>query len=524
MKVFLVILLAFGWVFFATLYVLGISSYWSISPDGVTYVMPARVLAGLSPGSEHFADRVYSYLFSLGFFRPPVSSLLYAFAFMFGRTDYYFHNALVAAFALMSSLACVAVFKRTCGLVGSALISVLTLSSIYFYAESGRLLSDIFYAFFSLLTLAFLELSLSSSNRVRFSTLAGLSLVASTLTRVMGISLAFSVFITQSLCPRPNGEEPCWRSRLVFGVSSVAALLCFSMLELRNWIGSASYLGLFVQKERWVEYTQLVTLSDILRRTFSDLQVCLVETGRTLTNNGFGIGSPPAVGGSQVLLIAVLVLGLFLPSYKGPLPLRAYLLIYVVMVCAYLTGSRFGFRYLIPIVPLLFFFSWQGTLRAAAICSRLFKIKAASFCIGVLWLYSAAFLFSGARSILNVIPERQQSSFADSSIVWSNKPEVQQLTLWLKRNTKPETIIMGLHHDILSLLSERKCRSLPLYSDSTAILDKILLSDAEYLLVDSREKTNDKFIVPLVERHPEVFLPVEKRNTAGVYLINRTSS
>lgn len=459
--------LALGIVLFAGLYLAAVGPYWNISPDSARYVGAAQEL-----GDGGFFEKLR--------FHPPVTALVFG-AVLFAFPDGYFAlNVTTTLLILLALWFAYLLLRRTIAPRWCLLIILLSLASFELFYESTRLLSEPVYLFASLLALLLLEPP-EDERRSRLRELVGGGLlIAAVLTRTIGVTLALAVLLVEAgaLRKRRGGS-------VTVLVLAGLALLAAVLWEVR--VAEAGMSGTFkmaLLNDPWAARSGYISPGDLMERMLRNraqgLAIGEFLTGKLSTG----------VAALDVLLRAGATLtflaGVLIALRRRVTLTGVYVVLYVAVVTLHLLkGNYQHFRHLVPVLPLLFFFTIVA-VRAAArwITARLGPAVAPLLAVTSVVCVSV-YLWQGFRTIASQVPEEHQSPFGSYPIKWLNA-DGQRLALWLAANSEPGVVYAAVHTNIYDLITRRVGRELAPAADlgSEAFGSWLIRHRVRFILLD----------------------------------------
>ena len=487
------------------LYILAVGPYWNLSPDSAIYVQGGKSLA---EGEGYTVQGNPIRLF------PPMTSLILSPVIKFLPDNYTALNFVVTLFTLLSLLLFFVLFRKNTSTITSLMVILLSIGSIYLFRQSTRLLSETFYMFFSAAFLFLADNLKRKKQGIFLHIAAGSALLAACMTRSVGISLlAATIFYTVIFNFRKSKRE---KPRLIFLIAVIIIPLFFSVLwGLRNYLLGVSYFKLILQKEMFVGESGLISIPGLLTRYLSDLKnldrigVILIngEAARFFTENivirlvGLGICSWG--------LIRQLVKNLSLPGL--------YLVLYLMSTGAFITYV--GDRYLIPVVPLLFFFAAKGLqdIHDRARFRKVIPVLIRSFSV----LYIVFYLGVGIIAMIRIMPNEHRSPFGKPMIKYEINYEMQECALWLRNNSPQQTAYICQHPAMWDIITARKGHFFPFSRDPKKLLDVLSQKKIDYILADKNKEEVQKFLLPVIVSNAQRFELLKDSEKASLYRVRK---
>jgi len=496
---------------FAVAYAVAVGPYWKITPDSAAYVLGAKSLAA----GEGYA----AWGRSIPLF-PPLTSLVFSLLLRLFPDTYLLLNGLVTAAVLASLFLFWKLMRSLPETAPGLLIVLLSLGSVPLFRESTFLLSDIFFMFFSAGSLLFLEKIVGGRSSLWAVPASGF-LLAACMTRSAGIAMLVSVFgfIVLSLSGRRDGEEFGSRKTrlLLLALVLVLPLLFTIFWGVRNSRLGLSYFDLFFQKVAYVPEAGTVSLLDLFGRFFSHMKRFLGIGD--LLSNAPSLGFQTAATAGRFLGTGLFFWGLCCSLRKKATITALYALFYLLLV--EMNQAETGFRLLVPLIPLLFYYAWRGL---ADIGSRL-RIRpsrpAGKTAVVCLAAYFVFHLGLGMRDMLRSIPGEHRSPFGSYPLKYEANYDAQKMALWLRENSPPETIVLSQHARMWSVVTGRRGLDFPFSRDPGKLLALLDRQDIAYVLVDKNKPMVRAYLIPVLQAHPEKFELVIEEERASLYRVEK---
>jgi len=282
-------------------------------------------------------------------FPPLFPSILAAAELLFGKRLVPL-RATVAFFGLLSIVALYLLFAQLMPKVAAAILAGLVALQAEFALYAQRILSEIPYTCFSAFAL---YLVLARTRRrespMLLDFLIGATMAITILTRSIGWAL-FLAFLGHSWLDKGIRR----RRRLVLVVSLVV-MLALGAWHLRNFLAIGAvrsiYLGLMLAKDQYRPELGYEAPWEVLRRVPSNVHYYI-----TLLLNA-RLGALPEAKGLGYPLLLLMLVGLIARTVRRPRIVELYLVIYVLLLLVWPWTYP---RFILPIVPLLFFYSVWG--------------------------------------------------------------------------------------------------------------------------------------------------------------------
>jgi hypothetical protein len=484
-------------------YVASVPGTLFIKPDTCVYMSVARSLAR-GEGYTYNHERFGKY--------PPVFPLALSAVYATAGQDIRAMQTLVALCGVGAlAFAWLLVRARAGGRVALAVV-VLTATCTWFQSHSSAyILSGIPYAMVSLAALWLAERAVRAEAfsiwRWLLATAAGLLAVY---THVIGLALV-PAMVGAALLAR--GQSPAARRRILAacvagGVCLAGALLW--VLPNRSVEGTAGYA-------RHLETVVPQTLGDLLELARLRLVEC-VSTPLSRSHNQ--VRWPVALAVVAVFLAPGLVKGFRERCSAAEVYLCAYLALLLV------AGGQGGYeRYMVPLVPLLFYY---GCLSSSVVCTwtaRWCGREAAEKEARIVLLVLALAVVS--HGVVNRVRcKRGASAFrADERAEAVQEREAwEQLSGWVSDDVRVgESLYVGAGGTlpIVQFFTERRTIAcLGVGPNAPEVLRHLADSGARFVVLDQRE-WSVKRLVPALEEFPECFALLHENEHCSLYGVHK---
>jgi hypothetical protein len=355
-------------------------------------------------------------------------------------------------------------------------IIVLFSISKCFFMYSYAVLPEVLYLFFSLLTILFLL----QKGKINFydMVLAIFCSLAAFLTRYVGITLIIAIVLFSVL----------EKSKLEKNISFVRYLFLIMLLVI-----FVIFLDFFIFQYnlRWgwrnASVSKLnVILTNIYAITFYALP-------QNLTGLNFS---------SRSLLAAILSLlcgyGFIYCLIKKRTFLEYYVMTYIILLLFYCPFAYHGTRYLMPLLPFLFYYFFKSIEIISSFLSAKFLLIALFFVLFIINIFSTV-------------------SYAYNQ----RKNEIQQFLKMTEviKNTSSQTEILGtINPHIVYLFTKRKTY----YILTKSVLSENILQKFDYLVIEPFSPyTTEKFLLPFVEKYYNKFVLIYKDGNFKFYKVKK---
>jgi glycosyltransferase involved in cell wall biosynthesis len=491
---------------FAGLYLASIGPYWHISPDSATYVGWAQALAAGQGWNSPPTT-------------PPVVSLVFAAALALVPGGYVALNAVTRLLILGGCGIAYLLIQRRAGRVVAMLVVVLTLASTHVLQESAQLLSEPAYLFFSMAALLMLDEPAAGEEQGRpvrrRAWAAGVLLPVVVLTRYVGMALPVAVLLVEGHARVTRRRAP----RLPLVALALLALAAGFLWGLESRPDTAGgWYQTFLLVDPWMPSAGRLGLTGLLGRIRENL-AWLPAAGGMLLNSW----SPGLPALSFFLHTAGLLLvgsGLYRSVQRRVTVEATYVTLYLVVIAGHmLVGGHRGYRFLIPVAPLVFYYAIVGLTPVARYAARGPNRRAALSLGTIGALYLVGYVGQGLRAARAELREAHASPFGDYPIKRPSNYDAERVALRLKAISRPEERYAAGMRDMFDVLSERRGEDLVPARTSPAeeFVGWLDQREIRYLLVDRTQTPLADSLMAVVRAHPGVFRTVEELPRAGLY-------
>lgn len=519
------------WLVLATaiLYQLALVPYWKPTWDSATYISLAQAMV---------QGDGYSYMGYPHTKYPPGFPLLLApIEMLFGHC-YWLMRLVVVSCAVGSVGVSYLLLRPRSGRLVALGCATATAASYALLSESTHILSDIPYMLASLGALWAGERYLQRIDR-RSLVLVMIMILVSTSIRLLGAVLALAV----AAAVLSNPPSRSRRTLLEHALLLVGVVALF----VSAWVGRGALVQRHLPSElrESVGYEREFVLENPNNPGSPIIQWnTLVNRVRLNTIHYEHLLGKLLTGGHaqrrmRVHLFALLVMaGLGITWFRKRGVLEYYLLLYLWILL--LWPSRQGERFLVPVLPLLFFYPIQ-TLRAlfaqlnhagrrpgprgAGLGSRIGGGlvrprlgRALSFAQWAVWgTLAVAYVALSGPAVWSVIQEERREPYYRGET-----GDYIQTINWVRDNTDPDAVIITDRAPWAYLLSGRTSFTSPWVHSTTEVLSSLDRNGATHIIANDWGYSGI-FLKPVIEAHPERFVEAHRIGGQIVYTYQRSS-
>ena len=390
-----------------------------------------------------------------------------------------------------------------------AYVLMLTCLSAYFFSYIHLILSEILYMFFSLTALLYIQ---KAGKREffynRYMIIGALFIFVAYFTRIMGITLVLALAALVFFDVRPDKRRAKY---------FVYTLLLFLLLVIPILLWELRNLNI-------VEKTGITYLQEIFRYSQHIKEIYGEGYIKQIFKSLYSIifyGIPGVLAGIRfssrsffaLLLSAVVFIGFSRSIIKKRTFLGYYTFFYIAGYIFYPITIYAADRYMVPIMPIIFYFFIVGLHVIISAFQRYFNIKkslgnyAIAFVVLVLMAVNAREMFAvnGGRTYLYGYEYRDVRDFLS-------------MAEWVKENIPPDSIFNGQLQALHYLYFERKTASLPfLRSEHSFFRDYI--DESTYIAITPAFCDN-YFWESMITEFPDRVTEIYRKNRSAIYKVN----
>jgi 4-amino-4-deoxy-L-arabinose transferase-like glycosyltransferase len=373
----------------------------------------------------------------------------------------------------------------------ACLLSLLVAVSPVLVSSLGLILSDIPYFVFSLLFLICLERYATQEsllNRWFLSTC--LFLLLAYFTRSVGISLFFaclSFLLARGLKRGSLGLS--LKSTLYIGIVFLIPFFFW------NWRNLHLDQSLGMGQDYWREFLLIdpnrpslgkVGLKELFWRISLSGEFYGYEMAKTIFYQNEAIwNSYPGI--TAGLISSLIILGFLGCLIKRQGALEFYFFYYILTI--FLWNFRDP-RFLLPILPFVFYYFFQGLWFLERICLRQRKLSSRT---NLAYLTFLLILVSNATGSVG-----QYVSFRQGRHYSLSAKNFIAACKWLDKNSPPEAIVISSKPSVTSFFSHRQAIGYPLSTHHKELISLIERLQIDYIIIDEFSPQTQMYLVPAI--------------------------
>lgn len=473
---------------------------------------------------------------------PPLLPLVFSpFVAAFGF-NILFLRAIVLAFGVASICAIRSYFGRGWA---ATLIALLTITNFYYIFFMRELMTEVPYAFLSFLALFSADRYLADKKR-SYLVLLPVFITLAYMMRMIGVTL-YAGTIAALVASALKGQERVQWKTIAF--VAVSGLVVFAAWEARNAVfkdGAAStYSSIFMQADYYLEDKAGVSAGTLVERVYKNYGYYHHALPRTVI---IWSGMNELLTRPQLFGLELLVLGLTFTGFLDDLlrkrgPKDFYFLFYMaLLICWPVYGTGDARRYMVPIVPLVYFYCAKGAhflaesfrrskstspLNAAAVAVLLvfLVINIAE----VRYMLDPSFIATRFNAVSSFVMrdfgrkiERIEPAAFEASSSYKEYGECYKRytdTAFEMRDVlNSDDIIMARKPEVVSLITGGYALRFPFTKDKEKTGAFITAKGVDYILLDTCNPEGREYLVPYIIENSSKF-SVLSSGPAGAELL-----
>lgn len=488
-------------LFFFLFYSLSLNNFLDSSGDNAKYIILAKALV---------EGKGYSDLNLPGnppdtHFHPLLPVLLTPIIFFIG-INFFAMKFLVTLMAIPTLYLIYYFFRKNNSENLSLALMVLVGVSPLFFSFSHQVMAEIPFLFFSFLSLIYFEKFLEKKSKI-FFVLSLVFVLLAFFMRMVGLTLFIALILFTFFKRRKiNGKI-------------IPLLFFIGLLLVSSWF----LYGFMLSKEHTPIYFKIVTVVD---QRNADLGTMTTGSffGRIIHHTVFytsTISSNLFYGYNVVfthqnplrhlfspLICLIVLLGFVLSFLKRKTFAGTYFLVYFIPL---LLSGALGERYLLPVLPFIFYYFFTGFRLILNKFNYSFNLKQKAYHL-IFFLLIFLSLIGSVQLLLQEINPNYIEEVQGKE--WSNYMKAAE---WAKQNTPENAVFVARKENNFFLFSERKTIRYFFGSSSDIMIQGFEQNKADYIVVDEFSIETKKFLIPTIESNPSRFNLIKEIEGTKIY-------
>lgn len=496
--------------------------------DNINYILLAKAIAeghGYSDAYIQGSPAHTQY--------PPLLPLLLSPVYKYFGFNFVWMRLIVIAFGLATAYMARLAFEKEDRRAG-ILVAVLTGTNFYFLFFAREIMTEIPYAFFSLLAVCTFDKD-SSGRPPDRPLLLALIVAAAYFTRNIGITLYGAILAAAFLKRGDKGPDEGFKKVLIF---AIAAIVPFILWTARGGIlsteNASTYQSIFLQADYYSEESGVAGAGTLLLRLWRNMLIYAEAMPKSL------FLFPELrylLPGLAVKALLVLILLLALGGYISEL-IRSrgvkefYIFFYFALISVWpVYGTGDAIRYMVPVIPFLYYYVFAGARGLNALVGRRWlngsepwrwkhMIVPGVFLLSVnvfeirdtVWpaemakrVYAAAgILAANAGKRIEVItPESMAMGYFGKNVPCYR--QYLEAVFELKKQLGPEDVAIARKPELIALVTGGYAVRFPFTQNKEEVLRFMEEKRVRYVVLDACYAEGARYIKPVVDENPGMF-------------------
>ncbi len=498
----------------AAMYLLTLNNHWIPEWDSVIYISLAKSLA---------AGEGYKYT---GFFYVPYPFYPFAFPLLLSPTVHFFGvnfllmRLLIVIMGICSIGLVYLMFRelfkdRWLGIS----IMLLTACSYSLLSFTRHIMSEVPYLFFSLLSIIFIDKYRGEKSYLTKNALIGtLFLLLTYFTRMAGISLVGASVL--SLFFGNNQRKNLALNFKKAGLVGLIFIIFASAWMIRNHLTKEPFLsgtkeGLgyrhdLISVELYNPHSETIGIKDFSIRIRDGISYYGGLLPRMVVQR-----PPRTFLIAKLLTLFIILWGFIYCSFKRRGISEYYFFLYITMYI--LWPHRIGSRFLIPLIPFIFYYFITGIREALnLLASKISNQEKFAKVLNkpALTFIVFALIFYYLPADIKIIKEERTHTYYTKG-----KADFMELIKWVKENTPPEAVIISNNAQLVYFLSQRKTFFFPWGNDKKEIMKSIYKYGIDYAFINPGIGHTKKYLLPIIQSNVNRFELVHQNESGLVYRV-----
>ncbi|MDP2689596.1 MAG: glycosyltransferase family 39 protein [Deltaproteobacteria bacterium] len=512
--------------------------------DGVNYVLLAKSIAtghGFAdinlPGAPPHTQ--YPPLLPL-----VLSPVIYLFGF-----NIVWMQLIIIIFGLATVWMVKVYFEEDAGEGVALALALLTATNFYFLFFVKEIMTEVPYAFLSLLALHYFRKYEKGAFRGGLLIAVCALAAAAYMMRMIGVTLcaAMAAVLFSGCFSGAGGGRDKWRKLIAF---VALAALPFILWTIRNSLyseGVATYQSIFMRADYYSEDSGGLAVVSFFGRFAKNSGYYYEAVTRTILSSSAMKGAFQGLLLRAVLFVffVIFLAGFVYESWFKRGVKEVYILFYFGLLTVWpVYGSGDARRYIVPVLPFIYYYFLTGVrllarfkealsgherlkLRRAVLAVSIFLLAVNLFDIRRLLTPEAAKRSVAAAASLPrhlaekspALPVEALGSFYRTAPCWDN---YMLASLKLREAAGPDDVVLARKPEIVSLITGGYAARFPYTRDGAAMLRFMEDMKISYVLIDGCYREAGEYVVPVILANGERFtVLLNERDGTAILRVNR---
>lgn len=464
---------------------------------------------------------------------PPLLPLILSPAFYLFGFNFTWMQLIIVSSGLGAIWMTVVYFREEAGIGAALVIALLTATNFYFLFFVKEIMTEVPYAFLSLLALHFFRRyeRAASIRPGLLIALAGL-VGAACMMRMIGVTLYAAIAAALFYGFLTGGEGKSLRLRKLIAFAALA-ILPFVVWSIRGSLyseGVATYQSIFMQADYYSKDTGALAVTSLLGRFAKNSSYYYEAISKTLLSSSAFKGAIQGVALKAFVFafFAVFFIGFVCECRARRGVKEAYAFFYFGLLTVWpVYGTGDARRYIVPMLPFIYWYFLTGVrvltnigrkaererlpLKGAVVLMAVFLLALNLFDIRRFltpdavnrFLSVAAAMPSKLATHEAGLTARSLGSFDMTAPCYNN---YLAAAMELKKVLVPGDVVMARKPEIVSLITGGYAVRFPYTRDGAAMLSFMERAGVVYVLLDGCFKEAGEYVVPVVLANEERFI------------------
>lgn len=480
---------------------------------------------------------------------PPLLPLIMSPAFYLFGFNFTWMQLIVACFGLATAWMVTVYFEEEAGEGTAFVIALLTVTNFYFLFFVKEIMTEVPYAFLSLLALHLFrrydrKVTISAGSVIALAAVVA----AAYMMRMIGVTLYAGICAALFYAFLTGGEEKAKRIKKLIAFAALA-IVPFVIWSVRGSLyseGVATYQSIFMQADYYSKDTGSLAAWSLLARFAKNSIYYYEAVSKTILSASAFKGAIHGVMLKVLLFVffIIFIVGYATECWRKRGAKEAYVFLYFGLLTVWpVYGTGDARRYIVPMLPFIYWYFLSGVrvlsnIRKAAPETARLRLKGFVLLLALFLL--ALNLFDIRRFLTPVAAQRFFSvAAALPARLLKSEPELTPRSLGnfdrtapcynnylsasfqLKKVLAPEDVVLARKPEIVSLITGGYSVRFPYTHDGKAMLSFMERSGVSYVLLDGCFKEAGEYVVPVVLDNEERFtLLLKERDGTAILKFN----